>query len=184
MRISSTLLLVLFCRTCLTIASDRHVLQNPLQYPLDPFPASETITLDPSWFSDDSTDSTTILIDGSDVQAILSDPSKPESTDLTDFMTQALQNSLPFLLQGFGIDDSDVAEIVSDVIPLMVSSMIEAFGGTQDNSLRHGHDLSGDIADWGKQPRNLRVSSNLPHLRANARCVRLRWKIVERHLYC
>jgi hypothetical protein len=150
MRLSSALPVLCLCLPCLSASSRNSSRRRPLQSTLDLRPFSETVTLDPTWFSDDSTTSTTILIDGSDVQVLVPGPSDSGSTDLNDVITQGLQNSLPFLLQQFGIDDSDVPGIVADGIPLMISCMIEAFGGSEGDYSRHSYDLSGDVANWSR----------------------------------
>ena len=136
------------CLVCPHASAQYTLAQRSISSPAGPVPLSETVTIDDTWFSDDSTDSTTILIDG-DLTAIVPISSDSDPLDFSELNDQTLQESLPFLLQEFGVDDSDIPDLVTEAIPLIYSAIVEAIAGadTEPDPALHSNDLASDIAN-------------------------------------
>jgi hypothetical protein len=116
-------------------------------------PDGQIVTLDPSWFSDSTTDSTNILIDGSDLNIIVPvgfsvDP--PPA--FPDYNTEVTQQSLPSLLELFGVDESEISALVEEAIPIFNEALAALFVHQSKNTAQFGAlDVFPDMVTWVKK---------------------------------
>lgn len=114
-------------------------------------PDGQVVTLDPSWFSDDTTDGTTILIDGSDLSVIIPvGQSVDPPPAFLDYNRDIAHQSLPPLLSLFGVDDSEIPALVEEAIPITYGSLTTLFAhGNNSNSPQFcTHGIFADASAW------------------------------------
>jgi hypothetical protein len=111
-------------------------------------PDGETVPVDNTWLSDDSTSETTILIDG-DLEVIVPVPIDTDPPpDFVDYSSDVVQQSLPFLLSEFGVDDSDIQALVDEFVPLAHDAIIDAISGPGGVA---AEGIFGDIFAWAEK---------------------------------
>jgi hypothetical protein len=129
------------------LASPQHsVGQNTLS--LQEIPDGEIIVVDSSWLSDDSTSETTILIEG-DLEVIVPVPIDTDPPPGFDgYGSDIVQQSLPFLLSEFGVDDGEIQALVDEFIPLGRDAIIDAISGPGGVATEG---IFGDIFAWAEK---------------------------------
>lgn len=113
-------------------------------------PDGEVLDVDSSWFSnDDDIDHTDILIEGalSIIVPVPIDTDPPP--DFDGLSSDIVLQSLPYLLQQFGIDSSEIQALVDEAIPLIHQGVIDAVSGSDDDvSAKSQKIIALDIFSW------------------------------------
>jgi hypothetical protein len=113
-------------------------------------PDGQVLDVDSSWFSnDDDVDSTDILIEG-DLSIIVPVPIDTDPPpDFDGLSSDIVHQSLPYLLQEFGIDSSEIQALVDEAIPLIHQGIIDAVSGSDDDvSAEDREVIVLDIFSW------------------------------------
>jgi hypothetical protein len=113
-------------------------------------PDGQVLDVDSSWFSnDDDIDHTDILTEGafSIIVPVPIDTDPPP--DFDGLSSDIVQQSLPYLLQEFGIDSSEVQALVDEAIPLIHQGVIDAVSGSENGvSTKDPKVIILDIFSW------------------------------------
>ena len=108
-------------------------------------PDGERTTIDNTWLSDDSTSETIILIEG-ELEVIVPVPIDTDPPpEFGDYGRDVVEQSLPFLLSKFGVDDSEIQALVDEFIPLAHDAIIDAISGPGGVATEG---IFGDIFAW------------------------------------
>lgn len=113
-------------------------------------PDGQVLDVDSSWFSnDDDIDNTDILTEGS-LSIIVPVPIDTDPPpDFDGLSSDIVQQSLPYLLQEFGIDSSEIQALVDEAIPLIHQGVIDAVSGSDgDVSAKSQEVIVLDIFSW------------------------------------
>jgi hypothetical protein len=113
-------------------------------------PGGQLLDVESSWFSNgDDIDHTDILTEGA-LSIIVPVPIDTDPPPYFDGLSRDIVlQSLPYLLQEFGIDSSEIQALVDEAIPLIHQGVIDAVSGSDDDVSTKGQEVIVlDIFSW------------------------------------